>query len=146
MKEQFKLFTGLISSINRNIRRVKTEIMADYELKCPHVSAIYYLYVEGRLTLKALCELCNEDKGAISRSVKSLAEDGLVDTNSISTKYKNKLSLTEKGKAIGKEIALKIDIAVKKATHNLSEDDKNYIYSGLSTINKNLENFLSAEK
>ena len=146
MQEQFKLFTVLISSINRNIRRVKTDIMAEHDLKCPHISTLYYLYVEGRLTLKALCELCREDKGAISRSVKSLAEDGLVDTNSISTKYKNKLSLTEKGKTIGKEIANKIDVAVQKATEGLSEDEKDFVYRGLSIINKNLESFSLTEK
>ena len=141
MQEQFKLFTVLISSINRNIRRVKTDIMAEHDLKCPHISTLYYLYVEGNLTLKELCELCREDKGAISRSVKSLAEDGLVDTNSISTKYKNKLSLTEKGKIIGKDIANKIDVAVQKATEGLSEDEKDFVYRGLSIINKNLEAF-----
>ena len=146
MQEQFKLFTVLISSINRNIRRVKTDIMAEHDLKCPHISTLYYLYAEGNLTLKELCELCREDKGAISRSVKSLAEDGLVDTNSISTKYKNKLSLTEKGKIIGKDIANKIDVAVQKATEGLSEDEKDFVYRGLSIINKNLEAFSPAEK
>ena len=145
MQEQFKLFTVLIASINRNIRRVKTEIMAEHELKCPHVSTIYYLYVEEKLTLKELCELCREDKGAISRSVKSLAEDGLVDSNYISKKYKNKLSLTEKGKIIGKEIANKIDIAVREATEGLTEEEKDYVYHGLSTINKNLQNLCSSE-
>ncbi len=146
MQEQFKLFTVLIASINRNIRRVKTEIMAEHKLKCPHVSTIYYLYAQEKLTLKELCELCREDKGAISRSVKSLAEDGLVDTNSISKKYKNKLCLTQKGKEIGKNIACKIDIAVKKATENLTEEEKDYVYRGLSIINNNLANFSLSEK
>ena len=146
MQEQFKLFTVLIASINRNIRRVKTEIMAEHELKCPHVSTTYYLYAQEKMTLKELCELCREDKGAISRSVKSLAEDGLVDTNSISTKYKNKLCLTEKGKEIGKDIASKIDIAVKKATENLTEEEKDYVYRCLSIINNNLANFSLSEK
>ena len=146
MQEQFKLFTVLIASINRNIRRVKTEIMAEHKLKCPHVSTLYYLYSFERLTLKELCELCNEDKGAISRSVKSLEEEGLVDTNFINKKYKNKLSLTEKGKAIGKDIVSKIDIAVLKATQDLSEEDKDNVYRGLSIINKNLESFSITEK
>ncbi len=141
MQEQFKLFTVLIASINRNIRRVKTEIMKEHDLKCPHVSALYYLYSQEKLTLKELCELCNEDKGAISRSVKSLAKDGLVDTNSINKKYKNKLSLTDKGKVIGKAVATKIDMAVKHATQCLSEDEINSVYRGLGLINKNLETF-----
>ena len=146
MQEQFKLFTVLIASINRNIRRIKTEIMAEHKLKCPHVSTLYYLYAYEKLTLKELCELCREDKGAISRSVKSLSEDGLVDTNFINKKYKNKLSLTEKGKIIGKDIVSKIDIAVLKATHNLGKEEKDNVYRGLSILNTNLENFSITEK
>ena len=146
MQEQFKLFTVLISSINRNIRRIKTEIMAKHELKCPHVSTIYYLYVYEKLTLKELCELCREDKGAISRSVKSLEEEGLVNANDIKKKYKNKLSLTESGKAVGKDIVSKVDLAVLKATQNLCKEEKDNVYRGLSIINKNLGDFSITEE
>ena len=114
MQEHFKLFTVLIASINRDIRHVKTQIIAEHKLKCPHVSTLYYLYVENGLTLKELCDKCNEDKGAISRSVKSLEQEGLVDTNSIQKKYKQKLQLTERGKVIGKDVAEKIDLVIKK--------------------------------
>ena len=139
MQEHFKLFTSCIASINREIRHVKTQIMATHNLRCPHVSTLYYLYVENGLTLKELCEKCNEDKGAISRSVKNLEEEGLVNAHSIQKKYKQKLKLTEKGKKIGKDVAEKIDIAVKKAIENLSDDDKACVYRSLKTISENLE-------
>lgn len=139
MQEHFKVFTTLIASINRDIRHVKTQIMAKHNLKCPHVSTLYYLYVENSLTLKELCEKCNEDKGAISRSVKSLEEEGLIDLHTTQKKYKQKLSLTEKGKIIGKDVANKIDIAVKKAIENLTNDDKDCVYRSLKTISQNLE-------
>ena len=71
-REPFKTFTSLIAKINRNIRRLKTEVMAEYDLKCPHVSVLYYLYTDGPLTAKQLCDVCEEDKGAISRTVESL--------------------------------------------------------------------------
>ncbi len=138
MQEHFKLFTTLIATINREIKHVKTQIISDHNLKCPHVSTLYYLYVENGLTLKELCEKCNEDKGAISRSVKSLELEGLVETSSLQKKYKQKLTLTEKGKEIGKDVAKKIDIAVKKAIENLSDEDKNCVYRSLSTISQNL--------
>jgi len=44
MNNRFETFTLLITSINRSIRRIKTETMARYELKSPHVSCLYYLY------------------------------------------------------------------------------------------------------
>ena len=141
MQEKFKIFTGLISTINRNIRRIKTEIMAEHNLKCLHVSTVYYLYVEGQMTLKELCEVCNEDKGAISRSVKSLEEEGLVDNGLTERKYKNKLFLTEKGKVIGKQITEKIDNAINFAIEGLSEEDRTNIYRGLGIIAKNLTEF-----
>ena len=139
MQEHFKLFTVLIASINRDIRHVKTQIIAEHKLKCPHVSTLYYLYVENGLTLKELCEKCNEDKGAISRSVKSLEQEGLVDTNSIQKKYKQKLQLTERGKVIGKDVAEKIDLVIKKAIENLTDEDRSCVYRSLKTISSNLE-------
>ena len=139
MQEQFKIFTGLIASINRNIRKVKTEIMAEHNLKCPHVSPLYYLYTEKELTLKQLCQKCNEDKGVMSRSVKSLEGEGLVDTNFIKKKYKNKLRLTESGKGVGKEIFEKINCAIIDATKGLTDEDKECIYRSLTLINKNLQ-------
>ena len=141
MQEQFKIFTGLIASINRNIRKVKTEIMAEHNLKCPHVSPLYYLYTEKELTLKQLCQKCNEDKGVMSRSVKSLEGEGLVDTNFINKKYKNKLRLTESGKEVGKEISEKINCAIIDATKGLTDEDKECIYRSLTLINKNLQEF-----
>ena len=139
MQEPFKTFTGLISSINRNIRRIKTEIMANHNLKCPHVSTLYYLYVDGALTLKQLCEMCNEDKGAISRSVKSLEEEGLVESGSKLKKYKNKLRLTEKGKIVGKDVAVKIDGVIEAAVQGVSQEQRDAVYGGLSLISKNLQ-------
>lgn len=141
MQEQFKIFTGLIGSINRNIRKVKTEIMAEHNLKCPHVSPLYYLYLDKELTLKQLCQKCNEDKGVMSRSVNSLEQEGLVDTNFINKKYKNKLRLTENGKVVGKDIVEKINQAIVYATQSLTEEDKDSIYRTLTLINKNLQEF-----
>ena len=141
MQEQFKIFTGLIASINRNIRKVKTEIMAEHNLKCPHVSPLYYLYTEKELTLKQLCQKCNEDKGVMSRSVNSLEKEGLVDTNFINKKYKNKLRLTESGKVVGEKIFEKINSAIVDATKGLTSEDQECVYRSLSSINKNLQDF-----
>ena len=142
MQEKFKIFTVLISTINRNIRRIKTEIMAEHNLKCPHVSTIYYLYESGGMTLKELCESCNEDKGAVSRSVKSLEQEGLVEKDDATeAKYKNKLFLTQKGKELGEKIVEKIDSAVEYAVKGLSVEDKKAVYTNLGIISANLEKF-----
>ena len=43
MEERFETFTILIARISRSIKRIKSEEMADFELKGPHVSCLYYL-------------------------------------------------------------------------------------------------------
>ena len=43
MEERFETFTVLIARISRSIKRIKADEMADFELKGPHVSCLYYL-------------------------------------------------------------------------------------------------------
>ena len=44
MEERFQAFTVLVSNLNRCIYKIKTEEMAEYNLKSSHVSCIYYIY------------------------------------------------------------------------------------------------------
>ena len=67
MEERFETFTVLIARISRSIKRIKAEEMADFELKGPHVSCLYYLSQQDSMTASELCERCDEDKAAISR-------------------------------------------------------------------------------
>ena len=68
MEERFETFTVLIARISRSIKRIKADEMADFELKGPHVSCLYYLSQQDGMTAAELCERCDEDKAAISRS------------------------------------------------------------------------------
>ena len=52
---------------------------------------------------------------------------------------KQKLQLTEKGKEVGKDVARKIDIAIKKAVQDLTDEDKACVYRSLKSISQNLE-------
>ncbi len=54
MEERFEIFTVLLNRINRNIRKIKNEEMANYELRSPHISCLYYLYISKELTSKEL--------------------------------------------------------------------------------------------
>ena len=72
MEERFETFTVLIARISRSIKRIKADEMADFELKGPHVSCLYYLSQRDGMTAAELCERCDEDKAAISRSLDDL--------------------------------------------------------------------------
>lgn len=139
MQNRFKEFTVLIANLNRCIYKIKTEEMADFNLKSSHVSCIYYIYKEVSLTAKELCLVCGEDKANISRAVNYLEANGYLICNSKTQKrYQSPLELTEKGKEIGKFIVKKIDEILGWASKGLSESDRNIMYRGLNLINDNL--------
>ena len=76
MDKRFQTFTILINRISRNIRKIKNQEMAEYNLRSAHISCLYYLYLSEGLTATELCELCEEDKATISRAVDYLEKRG----------------------------------------------------------------------
>lgn len=138
MKERFENFTVLISGINRSIKKIKTEEMQEFNLKSQHVSCIYYIHKNGALTPKELCDICQEDKAMVSRSLEVLGEKGFLKGENTSKKYRKLISLNEKGKQIARKVAEKIDKIIKIASAQLSEEKRFAMYEGLALINSNL--------
>ncbi|MBQ8444246.1 MAG: winged helix-turn-helix transcriptional regulator [Clostridia bacterium] len=140
MKKRFENFTVLITKINRSIHKIKTEEMAEFDLKSPHVSCLYYLYKADSLTAKELGDICAEDKAALSRSIEYLESNGFIECSSNAKKrYKAALMLTEKGKQIAKCIAQKIDNILEKAGASITEENRKILYQSLEIINENLQ-------
>lgn len=141
MEQRYEAFTIQIAKMSRIIRKIKTEEMQEFNLKSPHVSCLYYLYKSGEgLTAKELCDVCDEDKAAISRSIDYLENSGYILCDSKKEKrYKSPLSLTDKGKQIGEIIANKIDRIVSSASEGLSEQNRKIMYESLSLIENNLQ-------
>lgn len=142
MQDRFKTFTVLIAKLNRSIHKIKSEEMREYDLKSPHVSCLYYLYGQEGLTAKKLCEICDEDKAAISRSVEYLEESGYIYCECNAKKrYNSPLYLTEKGKEVAKSITKKIDRVLFWVSQGLNEEDRNIMYKSLLLICNNLQTF-----
>lgn len=140
MKERFETFTVLINRISRNIRKIKNQEMAEYNLRSAHVSCLYYLYVNKGSTATDLCERCEEDKATISRALDYLETNEYLICESKSTKrYKSPLILTDKGNIIGKKIADKIDGVLKAISGSLTEQERLAFYRSLSIISESLE-------
>ena len=141
--ERFETFTVLIAKINRNIRKIKNEEMAEFGLKSPHVSCLYYLYKDGgRLTAKELCDVCDEDKAAVSRSIDQLEKLGYLTCDFDGKKrYKAPLSLTETGRDVAKKVAEKIDAVLDFVGEAVEEDERAMFYKSLNAICKNLQKF-----
>ena len=146
MEERFKTFTVLIAGINRCIRRIKTGEMAEFNLKSPHVSCLYYLYKRPGMTAAELCEVCEEDKAAVSRSILFLEQKNYLtreipaerEGRQMAKHYRAPLALTEEGSRIAGEIAEKVDRVLEAVSQGVSEEDRTIMYAALEQINRNL--------
>lgn len=140
MDERFETFTVLINRISRNIRKIKNQEMAEYNLRSAHVSCLYYIYRTENVTATELCEKCEEDKATISRALDYLEKNEFITCESKNVKrYKSPLVLTEKGTMVGKKIADKIDSVLDRISDGLTEQQRNEFYRSLFVISKNIE-------
>ena len=140
MQERFETFTVLINRISRNIRKIKNQEMAEYNLRSAHVSCLYYIYTLNGATATDLCERCEEDKATISRALDYLDTNGYITREIESTKrYKSPLLLTDKGKDVGKKIADKISGVLDTISVGLTEKDRIAFYRSLTIISDSLE-------
>ena len=148
MKERFETFTVLISSISRSIRRLKTEETAEFGLKSPHVSCLYYLYKANSMTAAELCDVCDEDKAAVSRSILHLEQNGYLVraasprsriSGAGSRRYRAPLALTEQGRQVAAQLAERIDRVLDEVAVGVSEEERAVLYRCLIRIDRNLE-------
>ncbi len=140
MKERFETFTVLINRISRNIRKIKNQEMAEYNLRSSHISCLYYLYMSDGMTATELCERCEEDKAAISRALDYLEKNGFIVCEAKSAKrYKSPLSLTEKGNYVGRKISDKIAGVLDEIRNGLTEEERIAFYRSLTIISESLE-------
>ena len=137
MEEKFHTFSLLMANINRSIRRIKSEETAEFDLKGPHASCLYYLYKEKSVTSKKLCELCETDKAGISRSIDFLEHNGYLQKR-IKKRYKSPIELTERGREVAAKIAEKIDGIFAAIAEGLSEEQRRTMYEALETISLRL--------
>lgn len=140
MQERFEMFTVLINRISRDIRRIKNQEMAAYHLRSAHVSCLYYIYSLDGVTSAELCEHCEEDKATISRALDYLEGNGFILRPCEGAKrYKGPLHLTEKGRAVGEQIAERIRSILDAVSHTLTEEERAAFYRSLSAISRSLD-------
>ncbi len=139
MTQRFETFTVLIAKISRNIRKIKNQEMAEYDLRSAHISCLYYLYGAENMTATELCEKCEEDKATISRSLDYLEKNGyLVCEAKRAKRYKRPLLLTERGRELGKKITAKINRVLDEISVGLSEEERASFYRSLAIISDGL--------
>ncbi len=142
MHSRYKNFTFLITKINRCIHQIKSQVMSEFNLKSSHVSCLYYIYKENTLTAKELCDMCAEDKAAVSRAIVFLESEGYITCDSDAKKrYRALLRLTSKGQTVAQAISNRIDEVLSVASSGVKKEDRNIMYESLKKILNNLETY-----
>ena len=140
MISKYELFSNSVERISRDIQKLERMEMAKYALKGPHAQCLVALsrYPEGLIATQ-LCDLCEKDKAAISRTVAELEEAGLVQRlESNGTRYRASLVLTPSGKEAASAVSRKAKLAVEQAGAGLTDADREVFYRVLALIAENL--------
>lgn len=140
MEQRYTTFSLLLINISRCVQRIKNVEMAALGLKGRQVQCLFWLYhcPEGE-SLTKLGEMCGEDKGMMSRTVKELTGEGLVYLDAKrGRKYKNPVRLTEKGKGIARIVAERISAILEQGSARISDDERTQFYHSLGIISENL--------
>lgn len=144
MIDRFQSFVTGITTCYRHIQKIKTMEMTEFGLKGTHVMCIFFLHhnPEG-LTATQLCQLCAEDKAAISRTIAALQNKGYIVSGE--KKYRALIKLTPRGGEIAQKVDGLIGQWVGFGGSGISEEDRNTFYRVLETIAGNLERGMGRE-
>lgn len=140
MLQRFQAFVAGITECHRYIQRIKSLEMTELGLKGTHVMCVFYLNQAPQgLTAAQLCQLCAEDKAAVSRTVSELENLGYVAVPE-GKKYRAPLLLTEKGRQTAREIDSLVAQWVSIGGDGLTEEERGAFYATLEKIASNLKN------
>ena len=140
MVGKYELFSSYISCLYHDIQKIERVEMAKYGLKGPHAQCLLAMkkHPEG-ITAAALCEACDKDKAAVSRTLAELEEAGMVlRENRNGTRYRANLVLTEQGKVAAEAVVTKARQAVELAGVGFDETEREIFYRVFAIIADNL--------
>ena len=131
----FERFSGLISTANKSIMKLKRRRMEKYDLSGAHTNCIYrlYKYRDSGLTQKALMELEQLDRAQVSRVLRDLERTGYVTSDS-NGGYKSVYGLTKEGLLVGAKIDETVSDYMKSISDAIPEEKLEVFYEVLSKI------------
>lgn len=140
MENRYELLSGAISCMYHDIQKIERVEMARYGLKGPHAQCLLAIkkHPEG-ITAARLCEICEKDKAAVSRTLAELEEVGMIyRENRNGSRYRSALMLTEQGEIAAEAVVEKARMAVERAGIGFGEAEREVFYRVLAIIAGNL--------
>ena len=141
MVTRFEQFSGAVSCIHRCIQKIERVEMAKYGLKGPHAQCLLAMsrHPEG-ITSSELCNLCDKDKAAISRTVAELEREGMVSRNTRgNNRYRALLKLTQQGETAAEQVEARAKLAVERAGEGMTDQQRAVFYEVLGLIAGHLQ-------
>lgn len=137
MINRFRSFVSGVTACYKYIQRIKSMEMTEFGLKGTHVMCLFFLHHNpDGLTAAQLCQLCAEDKAAISRTIATLKDRGYIVSGE--RRYRAPLTLTETGVNIARQMESLIYQWVGFGGDGISEQDRDTFYRVLEHISNNL--------
>lgn len=140
MISRYELFSSCVSCMYYDIQKIQRVEMAKFGLKGPHAQCLLAInrYPEG-ITAARLCEICEKDKAAISRTIAEMEQAGLVIRNERNgTRYRALLTLTDRGREAAWSVNARAQQAVEQAGVGLDNPQQEVFYRMLGMIADNL--------
>lgn len=145
MNQRFDDFVTGITVCYKYLQRIKSVAVTEMGLKGSHVMCMFYLRQhEDGLTASQLCDLCAEDKAAISRTLAELRQRGYIASGS-GKNYRAALRLTEAGKRMAEQFDAHIAQWVTAGGDGLNEGERENFYRSLRLIAENLRAGLATQ-
>lgn len=139
MIRRFQSFVTGITTCYKSIQQIKSFEMTEFGLKGTHAMCLFFLHHQDEegITAAQLCQLCGEDKAAISRTLATLQSRGYIVSSE--KKYRARLILTESGKEVAQQMDSLIEQWVGFGGDGLTEEERATFYRVLETIASNLK-------
>ena len=139
MIDRFERFSISIFNISHYWNKIAAEVMKKHGLRGGY--ALYLIVLsrcDENITAAKLAELCQRDKGDVSRAISTIQKKGILKPYG-QNRYRAPLILTAEGREIADQLSAKASGLLELAGKGLSGEMRENIYPSLDLIAKNMK-------
>ena len=140
MEKRLDYISVSIASVYRGIQRSNSEALAEFGMNNIHAICIYAVGSKPGISATEICKSTATDKAAVSKSIKSLIDDGYIERPILSKRaYRSGIYLTEKGKELFDVVKKRLEEKSSKVFKNVNDREFKVLVQTLNHIASNFE-------